>query len=134
MLICQQFFSKWYIPIYALTLNTVCFKIYLYMCVCVHILYIHAIYSMYILYLQMMCNIVCIFCTYKLYMYSLLLVILLGPLLMFFCLTGGHFWNACVLLLDHQQCCNGLLLKNECFCLVLGFIGVNKFIQVQKII
>lgn len=48
-------FSKLSLPINALTLNTVCFKIYLYMHVyCVHTLYIHAIYGMCILYLQMM--------------------------------------------------------------------------------
>jgi len=49
-------------------------------------------------------------------MCSSLLVILLGSLVMLFCVTGGCFGNAGVLLLDQQQHCNGLFLKNERFC------------------
>lgn len=76
----------------------------------------------------------CLLCIYQLYIRSLLHGMLRDPRLIFFLLTGGCFWNACVLLLAQQQRCSASLLKMECFCLNLGFIGINKFIQVQKVI
>lgn len=107
----NSFFSKLYLPIYVLTLNIVCFKIYFYMFVYVCIYYTYML-DLLCIYLQMMC----IYSMYFLYIQTV-------PVKYTSCDSAWPPVN--VILLDWWP-------SLECLCLAIRIAAVLQWVAFEK--